>query len=141
MSAHKCNVYNTRNVNNNSRHNYELTGMYMLNTGDSTNNHNNNNNNNDNIYSNSSNVVMDIIDKHFSIHHMIRDFNESMPVVVLPSNFEMKKGMVISSDAESRLLETHHQQDHNRSIRDDYDSCDNGMYDHNNDEIDNDNGS
>jgi hypothetical protein len=42
---------------------------------------------------------------------MIRDFNESMPVVVLPSNFEVRKGVLIDSDPKNRLLQSvYHQQ-------------------------------
>jgi hypothetical protein len=68
---------------------------------------------------------MDMIDKHFSIHNMIRDFNESMPVVVLPSNFEVRKGILIDSDPKNRLLHSvyHQQYDDDDEVEED-DDCD-----------------
>lgn len=43
-----------------------------------------------------------LLDAHFAASSAIRDFNESMPVV-LPSNFQPKSGVVIRSDPEARL--------------------------------------
>ena len=103
-----------------NRRDYELTDMYILNSHNThamtdTTDDNYTNRFSDSIShspppphpslsSTSTNVVIDMIDRHFSIHNMIRDFNESMPVVVLPSNFEVRKGILIDSDPKNRLL-------------------------------------
>lgn len=50
-------------------------------------------------------VSRSILEKHFATSSAIRDFNESMPVLVLPSNFAAKKGEVVLSDPQSRLRE------------------------------------
>ena len=44
-----------------------------------------------------------MLDKHFATSAAIRDFNETMPVLVLPSGFEMHRGRVVHSDPASRL--------------------------------------
>jgi hypothetical protein len=44
------------------------------------------------------------VDRHFAAHAAIRDFNETMPMV-LPTNFEAKKGLVIRSDPSLRVQE------------------------------------
>lgn len=46
-----------------------------------------------------------LLDKHFATKTAIRDFNEAMPVMVLPSAFVAKKGVVVRSDPAQRLLE------------------------------------
>ncbi len=46
-----------------------------------------------------------LLDRHFAANAAIRDFNETMPVVVLPTKFEPKKGLVIRSDPASRVQE------------------------------------
>mmetsp|Transcript_30273 Transcript_30273/g.50672 ORF Transcript_30273/g.50672 Transcript_30273/m.50672 type:complete len:153 (-) Transcript_30273:137-595(-) len=43
------------------------------------------------------------LDKHFATSSAIRDFNESMPVLSLPTGFKMKQGHVVHSDPTSRL--------------------------------------
>ena len=53
-----------------------------------------------------STVVGGVINRHFAADSAVRDFNETMPVVVLPSNFKPTKGVVISSDPNKRLNET-----------------------------------
>jgi hypothetical protein len=51
-----------------------------------------------------------LFDRHFAAGTAIRDFNESMPVVVLPSTFQVKKGKVIQSDPATRIQEYEEQQ-------------------------------
>mmetsp|Transcript_26230 Transcript_26230/g.56757 ORF Transcript_26230/g.56757 Transcript_26230/m.56757 type:complete len:83 (+) Transcript_26230:296-544(+) len=46
-----------------------------------------------------------LLDKHFAASSALRDFNEIMPVVVLPSGFHMQHGRTIQSDPRSRLRE------------------------------------
>jgi len=164
--------YNSSNNNNNNngtddankqnRRDYELTDMYLLNSHNThamtdTTDDNYTNRFSDSIShspphhhhhstlsSTSTNVVMDMIDKHFSIHNMIRDFNESMPVVVLPSNFEVRKGLLIDSDPKNRLLHSvYHQQydDDDDEVEEDDDDCDDdedskNFNDKNNDDCD-----
>lgn len=48
-------------------------------------------------------IAGELLDKHFSASTAIRDFNQTMPVVVLPSGFEMHRGVVVNSDPETRL--------------------------------------
>ena len=50
-----------------------------------------------------SNNKMGIFSSNFATDSAIRDFNESMPVIVLPSNFKVMKGSVILSDPKERL--------------------------------------
>lgn len=57
-----------------------------------------------------------LLDRHFAAGSAIRDFNETMPVV-LPSNFEAKKGLVIRSDPEARLLELEEEEERRRKLR------------------------
>jgi hypothetical protein len=45
----------------------------------------------------------ELLNKHFAANAAIRDFNETMPVLVLPSGFEMSRGLVVNSDPEARL--------------------------------------
>lgn len=44
-----------------------------------------------------------LLNQHFAADAAIRDFNETMPVLVLPSGFEMHRGLVVNSDPEARL--------------------------------------
>lgn len=59
-------------------------------------------------------IAGELLDKHFSASTAIRDFNQTMPVVVLPSGFEMHRGVVVNSDPETRLraLQEEDQQEH-----------------------------
>jgi uncharacterized membrane protein YgcG len=52
-----------------------------------------------------------LLDKHFAASSAIRDFNEIMPVVVLPSAFHMQSGRVVQSDPSSRLRELQEQEE------------------------------
>lgn len=150
----------TDDANTQNRRDYELTDMYILNshnthamtdiTDDNYTNrfsdsisHSPPHHHHPSLSSTSTNVVMDMIDKHFSIHNMIRDFNESMPVVVLPSNFEVRKGILIDSDPKNRLLHSvYHQQydDDEVEVEEDDDGDDNedskNYNDKNNDDCD-----
>jgi hypothetical protein len=45
----------------------------------------------------------ELLNKHFAANAAIRDFNKTMPVLVLPSGFEMSRGLVVNSDPEARL--------------------------------------
>jgi len=47
--------------------------------------------------------VTEVLNRHFASSSAVRDFNEAMPVVVLPSNFKPAKGVVIDSDPSERL--------------------------------------
>ena len=49
--------------------------------------------------------VGDLMDRHFSTSSAVRDFNETMPVVVLPSSFVATRGVVVHSDPSERLKE------------------------------------
>ena len=51
----------------------------------------------------SSSRAGELLNKHFAANSAIRDFNETMPVLVLPSGFQMHAGMVVNSDPEARL--------------------------------------
>jgi len=151
----------TDDANKQNRRDYELTDMYILNsynthamTDTTDDNYTNrfsdsishsppHHHHHPSLSSTSTNVVMDMIDKHFSIHNMIRDFNESMPVVVLPSNFEVRKGILIDSDPKNRLLHSvYHQQydDDEVEVEEDDDGDDNedskNYNDKNNDDCD-----
>jgi len=44
----------------------------------------------------------DLLDKHFAARTAIRDFNQTMPLV-LPTGFEMHRGIQVNSDPEARL--------------------------------------
>lgn len=50
-----------------------------------------------------SRSVTEVLNRHFASSSAVRDFNEAMPVVVLPSNFKPAKGVVIDSDPNERL--------------------------------------
>jgi hypothetical protein len=50
-----------------------------------------------------TNSVGEVLNRHFASSSAVRDFNEAMPVVVLPSNFIPQKGHVIKSDPSRRL--------------------------------------
>lgn len=49
------------------------------------------------------------LDAHFATDSAIRDFNEAMPVLVLPTGFNAKQGKVVRSDPQRRLLEMQEQ--------------------------------
>lgn len=49
--------------------------------------------------------IHEIMDRHFATSSAIRDFNESMPVVVLPTTFKAQRGVVIQSNPADRLAQ------------------------------------
>lgn len=51
------------------------------------------------------NSAMHVMDRHFASSTAVRDFNEAMPVLNIPTNFEAKRGQVIRSDPNERLRE------------------------------------
>jgi hypothetical protein len=52
-----------------------------------------------------------LLNKHFAADAAIRDFNETMPLVVLPSGFEMHRGLVVNSDPQARLRALEEEED------------------------------
>ena len=52
---------------------------------------------------NQSNSVFSMLDRNFASSAAVRDFNESMPVIVLPSNFTPEKGRVALSRPSDRV--------------------------------------
>lgn len=52
-----------------------------------------------------SNTMLGILDRNFASNAAVRDFNESMPVIVLPSNFTPEKGRVALSRPSDRVSE------------------------------------
>ena len=54
----------------------------------------------------SKNILMGIIDRNFASGAAVRDFNESMPIIVLPSNFTPQKGHVTVSRPSDRISDT-----------------------------------
>jgi hypothetical protein len=60
-----------------------------------------------------SSSVGEVINRHFASSSAVRDFNETMPVVVLPSNFAPTRGIVLHSDPNIRL------KDRDREVNDD----------------------
>lgn len=58
-----------------------------------------------NVGVNLSEETISLFDRHFAANAAIRDFNETMPVVVLPTQFQPKKGLVVRSDPASRVEE------------------------------------
>lgn len=53
----------------------------------------------------SVNIIMSIFDRNFASKAAVRDFNESMPVIVLPSSFVPEKGTVEVSRPSDRVSE------------------------------------
>jgi hypothetical protein len=49
--------------------------------------------------------VGSVLSAHFAADSAIRDFNDSMPVVHIPTRFQVRKGTVIRSDPASRINE------------------------------------
>jgi hypothetical protein len=49
-------------------------------------------------------------DRNFATSSAIRDFNESMPMIVLPSNFEPRRGQVVISNPSERVRELENEQ-------------------------------
>lgn len=54
---------------------------------------------------NQSNGMLSMLDRNFASNAAVRDFNESMPVIVLPSNFTPEKGRVALSRPSDRVTE------------------------------------
>jgi len=52
-----------------------------------------------------SKQVQKLLSSHFAADSAIRDFNDSMPIIHIPTNFEVRKGSVILSNPASRLKE------------------------------------
>lgn len=48
-------------------------------------------------------VLANTLDRHFATNSAIRDFNEAMPVLTLPTGFTAHRGRVVRSDPASRL--------------------------------------
>jgi hypothetical protein len=53
----------------------------------------------------SHSLAGNLLNHHFAADSAIRDFNETMPVVVLPTRFHVRQGVVMNSDPASRLRE------------------------------------
>jgi len=49
--------------------------------------------------------IRGILDRHFAHSDAVRDFNEAMPVLVLPSGFSPRQGTLISSNPKDRVSE------------------------------------
>eukprot|EP00981_Chlorochromonas_danica_P003559 scaffold659_cov192-Ochromonas_danica.AAC.72 len=54
--------------------------------------------------------VGELLNKHFAADAALRDFNESMPVLVLPTSFNAERGIVIRSDPAQRLADLQREQ-------------------------------
>lgn len=55
------------------------------------------------VAKNAGSAALDILDRHFAGSTAVRDFNEAMPVIVLPTSFVPKRGAVVLSSPEDRL--------------------------------------
>lgn len=58
----------------------------------------------------SSKRMHKLLSSHFAADSAIRDFNDSMPIIHIPTNFEVRKGAVILSNPANRIKEMKQQQ-------------------------------
>ena len=63
-----------------------------------------------------SKQVQKLLSSHFAADSAIRDFNDSMPIIHIPTNFEVRKGSVILSNPASRLKEMNQHVDGNAFV-------------------------
>jgi len=63
-----------------------------------------------------SKQVQKLLSSHFAADSAIRDFNDSMPIIHIPTNFEVRKGSVILSNPASRLKEMNQHLDGNAFV-------------------------
>lgn len=57
----------------------------------------------------SSKRMQKLLSSHFAADSAIRDFNDSMPIIHIPTNFEVRKGAVILSNPANRIKEMNNQ--------------------------------
>ena len=106
--AHQQILYN-RNNNSIGDSNNDSNSLIRGSSNGNSNSNNNNVNNSDKLHQ--------LFDKHFATGSAIRDFNEAMPVVVLPTNFHATRGQVIESNPEERLRQARLEQENKKRNR------------------------